>query len=320
MKRLFFLIIFVNSFLSVFSQTSEDYNFKGDSALQKNDFLIARSYYAEGLDSCNLYSIKKLAEIWENQPSEQEGMLRPMRLSFNCLKSRAEEGNSDAMLLLKDFYFKGIGTEMDSVMGNFWLKEYGVALGIQIDLYPYNIDNSIAKKTPRKGFFSNRFHPFFLYSFSPTMPYGLMTGVYYNKFGIYLNGRTNSKSVNAVYECNNSKVPIIEILSPPYSFNRHSWHNRMITGGILYPITKYKFFVTLGGGYAKRDYYREIITDEQFETGNKSEWCYNTQASYKGFTLEAGALYVWKKLIVAGGINSTALKDLDVYIGLGISF
>jgi hypothetical protein len=81
-------------------------------------------------------------------------------------------------------------------------------------------------------------------------------------------------------------------------------------------------FVTAGGGYGRRAYYREIRSQDEkpFSTNNTNEWCHNTEASYEGLTLETGGMFVWKKLMVLGGVNSTRFKDLDVYIGLGLNF
>jgi hypothetical protein len=154
------------------------------------------------------------------------------------------------------------------------------------------------------------------------MPFGFTAGIYFDKIGGYVSGRTNFQSVNATYECNNTKVPVIDIENPLYEFNREKWCSQMITGGLLFPVMKNRLLFSIGGGYGKRDYYREIIsaTSQNFSTGNNSEWCYNTEASYKGLTLEAGGMFVWKKLTALGGVNSTRFKDLDVYIGLGLSF
>ena len=323
MKRIFLSVISINYFLCIYAQTSTLYNFNGDQAFQKEDYQTARIYFSEGLESCDRYSIQRLVDIWKIQPSMRESMRRPMLSCFNCMKTIVENREPDMMLLFSDFYKYGIGTPVDSIQSKYWYDEYAMRTILDLDIPPEKVfltGDSSAIKIPKKSLLSNHFYSFITYTYSPTMPYGFTTGIYFDKIGFYVSGRTSSKSVNATYECNNEKVPAIEILNPLYEFNRERWHCRMITGGILYPIIKNKFFVSAGGGYGKRDYYREIITKEQFSTGNKSEWCYNTEASYKGLTLEAGGMFVWKKLTVAGGINSTKFKDFDVYIGLGLSF
>jgi len=325
MKRIFFLVIFVNSFLCIYAQSTTYYNFQGDQALLKKDFQTALIWYSEGLGSCDLYSIQQLTKIWIDQPPMRKSILLPIRNGFDCLKTLAEAKKPEAMSLLRDFYSEGIGIEKDSVLANYWHGEWAKSLKTMIDKVPDNVysrtDSSVAK-TPRKSLFSNRFCSFLTYTYSPTMPFGFSAGIYFDKWGGYVSCRTASKPVNAVYECNNNGVPVIGIENPPYEFNRENWNSRMITGGLLYPLVKNRLFVSAGGGYGKRDYYREIrtTTNQNFSTGNKSEWCLNTEASYKGLTIEVGGMFIWKKLTMAGGVNSTKFKDLDVYFGLGLTF
>jgi len=323
MKRTLFFVFFIYSFSGIYAQISAEYNVQGDQALRSEDYQTARNWYSNGVAVCDLYSIERMVEIWKNQISMQEGMRLPMLRSFNCLKMLAEEGKKEAMPLLRDFYREGIGgIEINTNLADFWHREYGKSQGFLPDTIPDIIDNSGISKVPRKSLLSTHFHSFITYTFSPTMPYGLTAGIYFDKIGGYVSYRTDYKSVNAAYECNNTKVPEIEIENPLYEFGREKWQSRMLTGGLLYPIIKNRLFVSAGGGYGKRKYFREIrtINDKFFATGNKSEWCYNTEASYQGLTLEAGGMFVWKKLTVLGGVNSTQFKDLDVYIGLGLNF
>jgi hypothetical protein len=230
------------------------------------------------------------------------------------------------MLLFSEFYKNGIGTPVDSTSANFWNEEWKKSLRISIGDSPDNINfpiDPIVNKMPRKSLLSNRFHSFLTYTYSPTMPFGFTAGIYLDKIGGYVSGRTSSKSLYAVYECNNEKVPAIGIEDPRYEFARERWYSRMITGGVMYPIVKNKFFLSVGGGYGERDYYREIVTESVrllFSTGNRREWCYNTEASYKGPALEVGGMFIWKKMIVSGGFNSTKFKDFDIYLGLGLTF
>ena len=300
----------------MYAQSLKEYNKKGDEAFLNNDFQTARDWYNEGVVSCDMYSINKIYEIWKNQPDLQESMQLDMIRSFNCLKEQAEAENSYAMSMLREFYNNGIGTEKDSIAANHWLREWLVTQNVQVAL----VDNSNETNIPRKSLLSNRFCSFLTYTFSPTMPLGFTAGIYFDKIGVYLKYGTDLKSINAAYECNNTSVPGIGELNPPFEFNRRRWQSRMITGGLLFPLIKNRLFVSAGGGYGKRNYFREIVTDKTFATGNKSEWCFNTEASYKGLALEAGGMYVWKQLVVTGGVNSTRFKDLDVYIGLGITF
>ena len=329
MKRILFFVCFVSSISNIHAQLAL-YNYQGDQAYQEKDYQRARSFYTEGLDSCDQYSIRKLTDMWVEQPSMRRSMQLPILKSFNCLKTLAEAGNPDAMFLLIDFYTDGIGIEKDSVSALYWHLEYGKTKGFPVNTASDMTDNPSKTKTPRKSLLSNRFCSFLTYTYSPTMPFGFTTGIYFDKIGGYVSLRTDSKPPYAAYECENKRVPAIEVENPSYKFNRERWHSRMITGGLLYPVIKNRLFVSAGGGYGKRDYYREIIADKPdkpfptLPTGNKSEWCYNTEASYEGLTLEAGGMFIWKKLTVVGGVNSTIsstkFKDLDIYFGLGLTF
>jgi len=324
MKQILFSVIFVNSFLGIYAQSSTDYNYRGDQALRKEDYQTARSWYSQGLDSCDRYSIQKLVGIWIEQPAMRGSMQRSMRECFNCMKKLVETREPDMMRLYSDFYKYGIGTQKNDSLYNYWYNEWWNVFRTTLDIAPEKLNpaaDSSTVKTPRKSLLSNKFYSFLTYTYSPTMPLGLTAGIY-GKIGGYVSLRTDYKPVREAYKCNNTKVPGIDIENPPYEFNRERWYSQMITGGLMYPLIKNRLFVSAGGGYGKRDYYREIVskTNQTFSTGNKSEWCYNTEASYKGLVLEVGAMFFWKKLAVTGGINSTQFKDLDIYIGLGLTF
>ena len=253
----------------------------------------------------------------------REGMLFPMRMCYDCMKNIVEERDPDMMRLYSDFYKYGIATQQNDSLYAYWFNEwwqvFRTTLAIAPERLTFSEDSSVIK-VPRKSLLSNRFYSFLAYTYTPTMPYGFTAGIYFDKIGGYVSYRTDFKSTDAAYECNNTKVPVIGIENPLYEFNRERWHSRMMTVGLMLPVIKNQFFISIGGGYGKRNYYREIISNEPFSTGNSSEWCYNTEASYEGLTLETGGMFIWKKLIVLSGVNSTQFKDLDVYIGLGLTF
>jgi len=327
MKRILFAVIFISILANVYAQSSTYYNYQGDQALQRKDYQMARSLYSEGLDSCDRYSIEKLVEIWVSQPEMRESMQLPMRKSFNCMQALAETRDPDMMRLFSNFYKYGIGTPKDSTLYNYWYNEWWNLYKTTLDIAPEKLNPSedssaIAVKTHRKSLLSNRFYSFLAYTYLPTMPFGLTAGIYFDKLGGYVSYRSDFKSVNAAYDCNNTNVPAIGIENPLYEFTRKKWHSQLIMAGLLFPVIKNRLLVSLGGGYGERDYYREIesTTDQPFSTGNKSEWCYNTEASYKGLSLEAGGMFVWKKTVLLCGVNSTQLKDVDIYVGLGIAF
>ncbi|MDR3219483.1 MAG: hypothetical protein LBU22_11030 [Dysgonamonadaceae bacterium] len=310
-----FIVFFIFS-ACIPSIRAQDYNIQGDKAMEEKDYQDARSWYSEGLESCNIYSIQRLTEIWKLLPDMRESMRYPILRSFECLKQLAENKNQEAIMLILDYYNQGIGVERDTVQAAFWFRE-AFPKDYRAEI-PENsaMDAKIVK--PKKSLLSDRFYPFLAYTATPTMPVGITAGTF-DKFGFYLTYRTSIESVNYEYECNDSEVAEIGIENPPYRFEREKWISNLFSGGVFIPLKKDKWYFSIGGGYGVRDYYREIVTEQHFKSGLKNAWCYNTEASYKGALLEVGALLKWKKLILTGGINSIQFKDLDIYLGLGIT-
>ncbi|MDR3341141.1 MAG: hypothetical protein LBT25_13825 [Candidatus Symbiothrix sp.] len=312
-KRFIVFFIFSACILSIRAQ---DYNIQGDKAMEKKDYQDARSWYSDGLESCNIYSIQRLTEIWKLLPDMRESMRYPMLKSFECLKQLAEKKNQEAMMLILDYYNLGIGVERDTVQAAFWLleafpKDYRTEI-------PENSGSEAKIVKSQKSLLSDRFYLFPAYTATPTMPVGATIGMF-DKYGFYLTYRTSIESVNYEYKCTNSEVVGIGIEKPPFRFEKEKWISSMFSGGIFIPLRKDKWYFSIGGGYGVRDYYREIITEQQFKSGLQNAWCYNTEASYKGALFEVGALFKWKKLIITGGVNSVKFKDLDIYLGLGVT-
>ena len=328
MKYFIFFFTLLITFLNVKAQ---NYNVQGDLALEKGDYQDARTWYNEGLANCNLYSIQKLTEIWRKQPQMQKSMHLSMQNSYKCLVSLAEQQDRDAMRLIREYYNSGIGTDIDSVRADFWYKEYGRSMGYSVEVLPIDTTKLIDSlrinqiqlpQPPRKSILSNRFYSFLAYTYSPFQPIGATLG-FYDKFGFYLSYRTGLNSGDYVYKCNNKNVPDIDTEDPPYEFAREKWKCDMAMGGIFIPVYDRKVFLSIGGGYTERNYFREIVSqsDKPFEkNGERSAWCYNTEATYKGWTAEIGGMWKWKRLIVFGGVNSTKFRDLDGFLSIGYSF
>jgi hypothetical protein len=327
MKHLIFPCFLVIISLNVKAQ---NYNAQGDLALERKDYQSARTWYGEGLENCDLYSIRRLTEIWKEQPEIRTSMRLSMWKCYNCLAPLAEQQDRDAMFLISDYFKTGIGVASDSVKAEYWLKEYVKSLGLSVDVPSFDtlepIEPLISQveiaKMPRKSLLSNRFYSFSAYTYSRFEPVGITIG-FYDKSGWYLSYRTDLKKGDYVYTCNNAKVPEIGVENPPYQFAREKWKCNTVTGGVFIPVLDRKIFVSLGGGYAGRQYFREIVSlsGEVFQkNGETSAWSLNTEASYKGWNLELGMLAKWKRLIFFGGINSTKFRDLDGFLSIGYSF
>ncbi|GHT55031.1 hypothetical protein FACS189451_01840 [Bacteroidia bacterium] len=329
MKHFIFFLTFVFIFLSVKAQ---NYNIQGDLALEKKDYQNARTWYSEGLVSCDLYSIRKLTDIWKEQPGMRASMRLSMQKCYTCLKPLAEQQDQEAMLLISEYFKSGIGTGIDSVKGEYWLKEYGKSLGLSVDVpaidtvritEPVVLNPPVNPvKIPKKSILSNRFYSFLAYTYSRFEPVGGTIG-FFDKFGFYLSYRTDLNRDDYDYSCNNTDVPEIGIENPRYEFAGERWKCSMVTGGVFIPVYDRKFFVSVGGGRAERLYFREIVSvsGQPFgKNGRESAWCYNTEATYKGWTAELGGMWKWKRLIVFGGLNSTKLRDWDGFLSIGYGF
>jgi hypothetical protein len=331
MKYFIFLFAFVLIFPNVKAQ---NYNVQGDLALEKKDYQTARTWYSEGLASCDRYSIQKLTYIWKEQPQLRAIMRLSMRKCYNCLIPLAEHQDQDAMLLISDYFKMGIGTGIDSVKAEYWLKKYGKSLGLSVDapvIDTVRITDVLAGQftplpvpgKPKKSILSNRFHSFLAYTSSRFEPLGGTIG-FYDKFGFYLSYKTNlADKRDYDYNCDNTKVQEIGTENPPYQFTREKWMCEMTTGGVFIPVYDRKVYLLVGGGYAERRYFREIksLSGKAFEkNGKTSAWCYNREATYKGWTAELGGMWKWKKLIILGGLSSTKLRDLDGSLSIGYSF
>jgi hypothetical protein len=298
---------------------SQNYNVQGDIALQKNDFQEARTWFSEGLASCDAYSIRKLTEIWHECEDMRPRMKLEMRRCFNCLLPLAENEDRNAMQLISDCYLNGIGTQVDSVRADYWLKEYVKALGFETT--EGNLADSAAVGLPVNrllGLFPLPFSIFVAYSGTATMPVGFRVG-FFKKAGAYVSFCTDIIDGAHAYECNNLVVSAIPETAPLYRFERQRWNSKQFTAGGLLDVG-HNLLLSLGAGYGFRELLWEIVTDTRFDSGRQREWCLNTEASYRGVALEAGAAWRWRKIIFLTGFNTTKLKDADVYFGLGYCF
>lgn len=328
MNKFIVFIFFLYCIHYVTAQSYADYNIRGDQALKNNDFSGALTWYGEGLQECDQYSIKRLTDLWKDQEKMRRSMnLVTMKRCYDCLILIAESKDQEAMLLLSDYYKLGIGVNEDPTLAEYWLSEYAVSIGINPYESPVDtlyIADSTLFIPPVKQ--ERKFRFFAAYTFSPTMPVGITIGGF-GKFGFYASYKTSVNSTAYDLKCTNTRVPEIDDSNryeetPVYLFDDERWHSQMITGGILFPLKKQKLFVSLGGGYGFRDYYRHLRSENIVVNNQYTDqaWCYNTEASYKCLVLEVGGMYKYKKLIITGGVNSTAFEDLDGYIGIGLAF
>jgi len=316
MKR---LLIICSIALNVLLGQAQNHNVQGDMALQRNDFQEARTWFSEGLATCDPYSIGKLTDIWMEHTDMRSRMRLEMRKCFSCLLPQAEAGNYNAMKSISDCFRYGIGTSIDTVRANYWLDKYVRAIGFRTP--DGNLADSAAVGMPVNrilGIFPLPCSVFVAYAGTATMPIGFRAG-FFKKAGAYIGFCTDFIDGSNAYYCNNQSVPDIPEIGPLYHFDRSRWNSMQITAGGIYCISS-KLAVTIGAGYGERELMWEIVTDTRFDTGRQREWCLNLESSYRGLAFEAGAAWNWKRMIVLAGINTTKLKDADVYFGLGFCF
>ncbi|MDR1720289.1 MAG: hypothetical protein LBR67_09280 [Dysgonamonadaceae bacterium] len=302
--------------------------------MEKKDYFEARMWYAEGLDNCDLYSINRLTRIWVDQPDMRRTMNNVISRCFVCLKSLSSTNdNTDAMRLLADYYYQGIGMKVDSVQATNLMNEVAKILHLpprstvaEISTNePDTLSQNRSASSKNTSIFNRlllmnfikQYHFFLAYTYSPTMPYGVSVGGF-KKFGLSLNFRTSNNSKNATYQSNTDGLILGIEKERTYFFEEKDeiWSSWMITGDALIPVFTKNLFISAGGGYAQREYYCPVV----FTKDNASAWCYNPQASYRGIALEVGGVYKYKKMLFAGGINTIRFRDLDAFVSVGFSF
>ncbi len=337
MKHIIFLLFALCFYISGFGQSYSDYNRKGDLAMEEKDYRTARTLYAQGLNNCDFHSIRKLTEIWEIQPEMQHGMRISIDRCRACLIKLIEMEDSNtqlnAMLLLADYYNKGIGGAKDSITADYWKKEAATIIGLPVisENEPYTTD-SIPKITPDSIIISrppafmrfiDRNNIFLAYTYSPTMPVGITIGGY-KKFGIALSYRTSYTFQDYSYHIDNEgKIPgISEGNTYELVADDEKWQSWMVTGSFFIPVITKNFFLSAGSGYARRNFYCHAVSNPQKNifNGKDNAWCYNTQASYEGIVMEAGVLFRYKSMIFSANANSLEFRDLDGNLSIGIVF
>lgn len=328
-------IILLFPIQSLLAQNDTDYNRKGDQALLNQDYLEARMWYSEGVDKCDKYSIHQLIELWKSQPSMRISMRTIMSKCFNCLEGQSLAGDTDAMILLSECYKKGIGSNEDSIKSDYWnRKAFGLPTQISIidpsvldSIKELNINSFTKEDTtskPTKTPSVKKIDYFASYTFSPTMPIGIMLGGISrtSPLGFYINAKANLKSQSTSYEIDNEGDMInytIEGTYYNYSDN-YKRGNLMFTAGPLIRIYD-KIYGSIGAGYGKRDLFLQAneFNDSTGELINKY-WCKSTDGSYSGLAIEIGGIYKYNHFIFSAGCNTIKFKDLDMYVGIGYSF
>lgn len=327
MKKFLILILILTSSQSLFAQISKDYNLKGDMALRQEDYYDALAWYGEGLDSCDIYSIKKLNLIWDLKESMRYGMRISMDKCFQCLTQKAEKNDAEAMKLLSNYFLRGMGTKIDLSLSEQWMEKATNILSPQKTTENNTASISVIPSTTINYSLespSKTSKPIFAaYTASPTMPFGFMLGGYHEnkKLGAYAKVLSNLRSKTSELTCNNSDIEGLIDESLFSHFTKKTRRNNLaISAGLLYPLND-RLSLSGGLGYGKREVYWEVAHYHMdTEKLYKKLWAHNIESSYRGVVAEIGAVYKFDKFIFLAGLSTLKLKDLDMYAGIGYSF
>lgn len=138
-----------------------------------------------------------------------------------------------------------------------------------------------------------------------TNSYGAMLGIV-KKYGGYIKGKYNFKSVDTELECNEKGFTNV---GNEIWFNGGKEKSRLaITGGALVRLAK-PTYLYAGLGYG--DY------TSAWETSD-GKWAKNTDASVSGIEVEAGIIARWKSVAFSAGIETCQMKYWELNVGIGI--
>jgi len=323
MKQLLFTFIFILfCFHHIEAQSDTDYNRRGDRALQLLDYMDARMWYSEGIESCNEYSIRQLTKIWDSQASMRSGMYVLMSKCLACLERQALSDHIEAIRMLAEYYERGIGTEADVEKAELWRRRaFDILFGENIPVPTDTVEVPVVAPVEKKIPFYKDFSYFFAYSPTYTMPFGLTFGlINENRIGGYVSFRSNLSFYKTDSICNDNIIPGYG-KNTQYCFDtekkKRNYH--LFTAGILFPVLK-NAFMSVGMGYGKRDFFRYGYVFDDPSDIRSEEWYHNVSKSYNGLSLEVGGIYRYKNMVFSAGVNSIALKDIDVFAGVGYSF
>ena len=234
--------------LSVSAQQT-DYNKRGDEAKDKGDYGLAKMEYELGIPSCDPYSIQQLTEIWKKAENIRGTVLS--NIMIRCQKCLDDHASNDqdttSMVLLIEYYEKGIGTPISKEKADIWKKKLE-----QIrNPYPQNSNNG-NKKQERVKRERERMRFFAGFSGSYYIPYGLTVGGV-AKIGWYLRFRTNFSSQNYTHKFDDkwNILPVLDDGIPNFYDNKKTnvW---AATGGMVFRVAS-PFYISFGGGYCRRE-------------------------------------------------------------------
>jgi len=310
------ILMFAVSFATAQRPTEKnDYNVKGNEAMQVLDFSLAQAYYQTGVSSsCDLYSIEKLTLIWQVDSSMRTILNPVMEQCFICLDVNASKRDTSSMNMLILYYREGIGTNQNEAMAAYWEQE------LEVIRNPYQrpaTTQSNARPTREKKYF------FGGYAASFEAPFGVNIGSVGRTIGWYVRVRSNLSFQDYAAECDGVGKIIGEmndVLPNPLNIKKSSTF--MGTGGIVIKANPMMYF-SVGAGYCSREVVYKFREIGKIDAEPKGEfWAkYNGDSSFKGIALDLDGIFkIGNSFYGSIGGSLLNFKYISANAGIGIFF
>jgi len=325
MKKIILVLLLIPFVAAAQRQT--EYNRKGDEAMRRMDYPIAKFWYEEGVLNCDRYSIDQLTSIWMADPSMHVSMGPVMNKCLNCLTEAATERRDTlAMKKLIVYYQEGIGMSVNESSAVYWKEQLE-----QLRNPFYATIGRVSRPRDRMKFFVG-------YTASMIAPFGLQFGAMNESWGFYIRFRSNMSFYTNKVECingerNEGNIPEFENAKVIYDFlNKNgtaakqgekikSSSSTLIgTAGVMFkafPGT----YLSVGGGYVKRDvFYKYGKIGAQHSEGYEIvDWAKNTDESISGVALDIDATVKFSKHFY-GNLGCSLLDFEKVTPSIGVGF
>ena len=326
MKKISVMFVLLLMAVVVSAQRQTENNRKGDEAMKSLDYSSAKIWYEEGVVShCDPYSIDKLTTIWLADSSMHAIMSGVMSRCLACLDGRATQSNDTAsVILLIKYYSEGIGTYKNETKADMWKSRLeDIRNPYQASYAQYAQKDNRVRRDPVK------MDIFVGYAATLEAPFGLTVGGVGRNIGWYLRFRSNMsfQSFNKTFEMDGYGEPvIIEGLNDGLpDFSGKSKTNTYIgTGGIVIKVEP-SFYVSVGAGYAKREFLIEynkigVVVADYDPTG--PFWAkYAGRTSFDGVAIDLdGTLKMGKSFYGSLGFSVLDFNYISANVGFGVFF
>jgi hypothetical protein len=284
--------------------------------MERLDYGDAKMFYEEGLDSCDIYSIKRLTSIWFASESMRPALRIVMGKSLECLQDLATQTKDTTVInQLIVFYKEGIGGPQNEQKADFWTNQLKLSQRQPVD--NTKAKSSSKPKAPSKTEF------FAGYSGSLNAPVGLNIGLVGKSVGFYLRYRTNMSFQNYTETCNSltSEVPGMSNYAYQRLANQKS-NILMASGGLIVKAVPELMF-SVGGGFWSRSVIFDFqkISKEGLAEPQGAFWAKSSDLSEEGVVIDLDATFrIGKTLSISLGCSALSFKYLSPNAGIGIFF